>query len=202
MREKLNDNPLAQVAVIGVLLLAVGFFVMSTMGGGGSKEEAATETVSATATTPEGTATVTAEVTPTAEASTTATVPPGTLAKTAPPPPRPVTDAFKANRIVVLLFVRNGGIDDRMVTDAVEQLEAFDSGVASFVVPADDISRYAAITEGVNVERVPALVVVRPKKLDQGNPSASVTYGYQTPDSVAQAVVDAGYKGPTLDYHP
>ena len=38
MREQLNSNPLAQVAVVGVLLVAVGFFVMSTMGGGGEEE--------------------------------------------------------------------------------------------------------------------------------------------------------------------
>ena len=49
---------------------------------------------------------------------------------------------------------------------------------------------------------MPALVVVRPKHLDQGTPSASVSYGFQSAESVVQAVIDAGYKGPTLDYHP
>jgi hypothetical protein len=202
MRDKLNSNPLAQAALVGVLLLVAGFFVMSTMGRGGSEEKTSPETASTTVTTPEGTATVTAEVTPTAEASTVTEVPAGALADTAPPPPPPVREAFEANQIVVLLFVRNGGIDDRMVAAAVRQLEALDSQVASFVVPADQISHYAAITEGVDVDRVPALVVVRPKKLDHGNPSASVSYGYQSPQSVVQAVIDAGYKGPTLDYHP
>jgi hypothetical protein len=49
---------------------------------------------------------------------------------------------------------------------------------------------------------VPALVVVRPKRLDRGIPVASVSYGFQSAESVVQAVVDAGYKGRTLDYHP
>jgi hypothetical protein len=55
----------------------------------------------------------------------------------------------------------------------------------------------------VNVNRVPALVVVRPKKLTHGPPVASVSYGFRGPDSVRQAVRDALYKGPTnLPYYP
>ncbi|HMB54075.1 MAG TPA: hypothetical protein VKU40_12220, partial [Thermoanaerobaculia bacterium] len=71
-----------------------------------------------------------------------------------------------------------------------------------FIVPAAKISRYAAITEGVGVDRVPALVVVSPKDLDKSVPVASVSFGYQSPQSVSQAVIDAGYDGPTVDYHP
>jgi hypothetical protein len=44
--------------------------------------------------------------------------------------------------------------------------------------------------------------VVAPKRLDQQVPTASVHYGFQSPASVVQAIVDAGYEGPTLDYHP
>jgi len=69
-------------------------------------------------------------------------------------------------------------------------------------VPAARISRYAAITEGVGVDRVPALVVVTPKHLKKTVPTASVSYGFQSPQSIAQAVIDAGYEGKTLDYHP
>ena len=52
------------------------------------------------------------------------------------------------------------------------------------------------------MNRVPALVVLRPKRLDHGIATASVTYGFQSPESVAQAVIDAGYRGRTLGYHP
>jgi hypothetical protein len=76
------------------------------------------------------------------------------------------------------------------------------SGVASFVVPVDKIARYASIAQGVNLNRVPALVVIRPRGLSNGVPTASVRYGFQSPESVVQAVIDAGYKGPTLSYHP
>jgi hypothetical protein len=205
MREKLNSNPLAQAAVVGVLLLAVGFFVLSTMGG--ESEEAETTTTSATVSTPEGSASVTATVTtpvgePAAAAAPSSIPPlPPDAAATAPPLPHAVTAAFHANRTVVLFFVRKGGIDDGMLAGASSALAAM-PGVSTFVVPADRIARYAAIAQGVAVDRVPALVVLRPKRLDRSIPTASVLYGFQSPQSVVQAVIDAGYKGRTVDYHP
>src|ERR1044072_920550 len=39
MREQLNSNPLAQLAVVGVLIVGVAIFLMS--GGGGEEEESA-----------------------------------------------------------------------------------------------------------------------------------------------------------------
>ncbi len=191
MREKLNSNPVAQAAVVGVLLLAAGFFLLSKMGGGGEEEGAAPSAESIVATVAASEGSGVAAVPP----------PPGALADTAPPPPPAVTAAFAANRTVVLLFVRDGGIDDRLVVGATHSLGKL-PGVSTFVVPAKRIARYAAIAQGVDVNRVPALVVLRPKRLDHGIPSASVTYGFQSPQSVVQAVVDAGYKGRTLGYHP
>jgi hypothetical protein len=211
MREQLNSNPLAQVAIIGFLLVATGFFVLSTMGGGEEEPEGgATEaTVSIAGTEASGTAT---GATPgeavegaleAAEAPAPTSVPtlPPSAAASALPPPRPVTSAFDDGRTVVVLFIRRGGIDDRMAVAAVEGLDLVPD-VASFVVPAGRIARYAAIAQGVAVDRVPALVVVSPKRLDKDIPTASVHYGFQSPESVRQAVIDAGYEGRTLDYHP
>jgi hypothetical protein len=199
MRDKLNNNPLAQVAILGVLLVAVGFFVFSSMGGG-SEEEPTTTTSSASITTPEGSVAVTI-ATPGEGSVAVSAPPPGALAAAAPPPPRPVTAAFAAGNTVVLLFVREGGIDDRMVAHAVDRLHSL-AGVSTFVVPADRIARYAAITQGVELNRVPALVVLRPRRLDGGTPTASVYFGFQSPERVQQAVIDAGYEGPTFAYHP
>jgi hypothetical protein len=200
MRDKLNNNPLAQVAILGVLIIAAGFFLLSSMGGGESGEEPATEE-GAAVTTPEGTASLTVEGSAEASATAVAAPPPGALAEAAPPPPQEVTSAFADDQTVVLLFVRNGGIDDRLVANSVERLRSL-PGVSTFVEPVDRIARYAAITQGVDVNRVPALVVLRPKRLGEGIPTASVSYGFQDPESIVQAVVDAGYKGPTVDYHP
>lgn len=206
MREQLNDNPMMQLAVVAVLIVGAGFFLLSSMGGGG-EEEAGAESATVTATTPDG---GTVSVTATAEGGAGAaptgpvSVPPlpPSAASEAPPLPHAVTRAFAANRTVVLLFVREGGIDDRLVRDSVDRVRATLPEAAVFVVPAGRIARYAAIAQGVAVDRVPALVVVRPKHLDEGIPVASVSYGFQSPESVVQAVVDAGYEGRTLDYHP
>lgn len=186
MRDKLNSNPLYQAGLIGILLLVAGIFLLSTMGGSEEEEEGSVATTSE----------VVSEVGVPAVAP-----PPGALAASAPPPPAPVLEAFAANRTVVFLFVRDGGIDDRMVAADVARLSSLPD-VSTFVVPAAQISRYSAVAQGVDINRVPALVVLTPKHLDNGVTTASVQYGYQSPESVVQAVEDAGYKGKTLPYHP
>jgi hypothetical protein len=211
MREQLSSNPLVQLAVVGVLLIGAAIFVMSS-GGGGKEEEsaAATEaTASVAGTGASGTATgaTAGEAVEGAveaaggESLSSALSAVSQAASVAPPLPRPVLDAWGANKTLVLLFVRDGGIDDRLVKVATDGLAGF-RDAAVFVVPAAKIARYAAITEGVGVDRVPALVVVTPKHLKKTVPTASVSYGFQSSQSVAQAVIDAGYKGKTLDYHP
>jgi hypothetical protein len=188
MREKINENPLAQAAIVGVLLIAAAVFLLG--GKGGEEEEGAAEGAG-------GSVTVAA---PAAAGSPTQLPPPGTGVGAPPPLPRPVTSAYEAGDTVVLLFVRDGGIDDRRVSRAVDQLGSLPRVVA-FVVPASKIARYAAIAQGADVNRVPALVVVSPKRASSV-PQASVHYGYQSFESVEQAVIDAGYKGKTLPYHP
>jgi hypothetical protein len=209
MREQLNSNPLVQLGVVGVLIVVVAIFLLSSSGGGKEEEpSASTEATAAastsTSTTPgeavEGGVEAASEAAGGESLSSALTVTTG-AAPTAPPLPRPVLDAWKANKTLVLLFVRDGGIDDRLVKTATDGLAGF-RDAAIFVVPAAKISRYAAISEGVGVDRVPALVVVTPKHLKKTVPTASVSYGFQSPQSVAQAVIDAGYKGKTLDYHP
>lgn len=193
MREKLNENPLMQVAVIGVLLVVVGIFLMSSMGGSSGEEEAesGSSAASVTESATEAPAGLSAALAMVSQAS----------ASSAHPLPHDVTAAWKANKTVVLLFVHDGGIDDKLVKQATDGLTSLPQA-ATFIVPASKISRYAAITEGVGVNRVPALVVVRPKHVHQTIPTASVSYGFQSGQSIVQAVIDAGYKGPTLDYHP
>lgn len=185
MRDQLNNNPVAQAAVVAVLLIGALFFFMSSKGGGGESEA-------------EGSA----EAAPALEEAPLATgALPAEAAASAPPPPQAVIDAVEANQTVVLLFVREGAIDDELVVDAVERLQGL-SGVSTFIVPAGEIANYAAIAQSLAVDRVPALVVIQPKSLNGGTSTASVQYGFQSPQSVVQAVVDAGYKGPTLEYHP
>jgi hypothetical protein len=197
MREKLNENPLAQVAVVGVLLV-LGIVMLTTMGGGGESAESEGEAETSVATSAPA-------ITPAGEAPDAGapTAPPAVAGTppAAPPPPKAVTAAFNSGQTVALLIVHEGGIDDRLVKADTAALTAV-PGVALFVVPVSKIARYAAITEGVGVNRVPALVVLRPKDLTHGLPTASVSYGYQGAQSVVQQVADARYKGRTLSYHP
>jgi hypothetical protein len=210
MREKLNENPIAQVALIGVLaVLAVVMFISQSGGGEGGGEEAAAggptvatvNGATATGSTP-GEAVENA-VGSLEEGAAGAAPSTGELPTSlpAPPPPAPVTAAYKAGRTVVLLVVHDGGIDDRL-TAAATSVATTVPNTALFVVPVKRVARYAAITVGLNLNRVPALVVMRPRRLSGGVPQATVDYGFQTPQSVIQAVRDASYNGPAGTYYP
>jgi hypothetical protein len=194
MREKLNENPMAQVALVGVLLVLAAVFLLSKMSGG-SEEEEGGESAAASA----AVASAAAELEATGQPI--ELPPPGSGPGSPPAPPRAVVSAFNAGETVVLLFVRDGGIDDRLVKESVQGLEAI-GGVATFVVPTHQLARYVSIAQGVDLNRVPALVVIRPKRLSGTYDAASVHYGFQSPESIVQAVVDARYRGGTLAYHP
>jgi hypothetical protein len=194
MREQINNNPLVQVGLIAVLLLGAAFFVMSSMGGSDAEPEAATSTVETAVANAES------ELEPAVSVSSALARINSSSAAT-PPLPAPVMSAWAANRTLALLFVHDGGIDDRLVRRTQPKLAA-QPNVATFVIPAKQISRYASITEGAGVDRVPALVVVRPKHLKHSVPTASVSYGFQSVESAVQDVIDAEYKGRNIDYHP
>jgi hypothetical protein len=193
MREKLNDNPMAQVALVGVLLVAAAVFLLGKLGGGSEEEE-------------EGSAAATAAVAAVAQELEAGQQPlrlpaPGSGPGAPPAPPRAVVEAFDSGETVAILFVRDGGIDDRLVAGAVDRLDSI-GDVATFVVPAHQLVRYVSIAQGVDLKQVPALVVIRPKRLNSGYDPAIVHYGFQSAQSVVQAVVDARYHGGTLPYHP
>ncbi len=206
MRDRLNNSPAAQVGLVVVLIAAAVFMFLKPGGGEESEEAASTEaTVAIAGTGASGTATGASagEAVEGAIEAATAAASAGAIAASipAPPMPAPVAHAYDAGRTVVLLVVHDGGIDDRLVEDAAQQLKSHPD-VALFVVPAQRISRYAAITLGADVQQVPALLVMKPRRLSNGVPQASVDYGFQTSQGIVQAVVDAGYRGPEATYHP
>jgi hypothetical protein len=206
VRDKLNENPIAQLALIGVLLVA-GVFLLLKPGGGESAEESSAGAVTASVNGATATGATPGEAVEGAVESLeeggavagAASAVPTTIS--APPPPAPVTAAYEAGKTVVLLVVHDGGIDDALTRAAAEHLVSVPQ-TALFVVPAAKVARYAAITIGLDVSQVPALIVMRPKRLSHGVPQATVEYGLQTPESIVQAVRDASYKGPELTYHP
>jgi hypothetical protein len=217
MRKALNENKTVQMVVILALLVGAGLMFLK-MGSGGSEPAAGGE-FPGSATPPTNEVSVSASVNgesvgsatvevPTAGtvAPPTAVVPSASVSKEALKPgpglPTGVVSAWEDGQAVVLLVAKDASIDDRLVKDSVASLSAR-SGVAVFVTPASDVARYARITQGVGVERAPALVVIRPKRLSGSVPQATVTYGFRTAQGVDQAVDDALYSGrDNVPYHP
>jgi hypothetical protein len=183
MRDKLNENPVAQIALIALLALVGGYMVLGQMGGGGSSK-ASTE--------------ASAEVESAEPVAATSAV----SAPVAKRMPAKVESAYRRGDTIVLLVYRRGGIDDAFVAAASAEATSMPH-VAFFDTSTAKIAAYSAITGPVGVSRAPALVVIRARKHGGGGPApATVTYGYQGPDEVRQAIIDAGYTGPEPSYAP
>jgi hypothetical protein len=212
MRQAINNNPVVQVAVLGGLAVIVGLFFMMNMKGGGSSGSSSTASSAASAPatgTPSTGASPSAGSAVAPTAGTSAAAPPTSSGSVSPDAlvpgpglPKPVIGAWKSGQTVVLLIVRQGGIDDRLVRNSTRLLSA-DAGVAVFVTRANKVARYSRITQGVGVSQVPALVVVRPKRITGPTPEAQVDYGFRDAQGVVQAVHDAVYTGKdNLPYSP
>lgn len=210
MRGQLNDNPVAQVGIVLVLVAVAAFMFLKP--GGGESEEAAPEPTVAVG----GTEMSQQEVASTAgevvEGAVEAAIESGAVGGAtasgamptsvpAPPPPHRFTAAYDSGKTVVLLVVHDGGIDDRLTAMSASILEAAPD-VELIPVPVKKLPRYASVTVGLDLNRVPALIVMKPKRLSGGTPQATVDYGFQTPESIWLAVTDANYKGPEVTYHP
>jgi hypothetical protein len=208
VREAINNNPIAQVAVLGCLVLVVGLFMLMNMKKGSSDSGSSASSAAITPATSSPPATASTAVAPGSAGSATAT-PPTTSGSVSPDAlvpgpglPRPVISAWRRGDTVVLLVVRPHGIDDRLVRSSVRSLSS-DRGVAVFVSRADKVARYSRITQGVGVSQAPALVVVRPKRVSGSMPEAQVSYGFRDTQAVVQAVHDAVYSGKdNLPYSP
>lgn len=211
MRGQLNDNPVVQVGLV-LILVAVAAFMFLKPGGGGGEEEAAPEasiSVGGTEMSQQEAASAAGEV---VEGAVEAAIESGAIGGAAasgamptsvpaPPPPHEFSAAYDSGKTVVLLIVHDGGIDDRLTALSANALTALPE-VALIRVPVEQLPRYASVTVGLDLNRVPAVVVMKPKRLSEGTPQATVDYGFQTPETLVQAVRDAAYDGPEATYHP
>ena len=211
MRKAVNENPVVQVVVVGVLAIVVGFLLITRVMGGSQNETdtAATDPAAPAAPAAEASSVpADAPAEPAADAPAEAAaggVPVATGApgfEAGPGLPEDVVKAYDAGDVVVLLISKKDGIEDKRLRDEVDALRSR-SDTAVFMTDSREVARYSRIAEGVDLDRVPALVVIRPKRLTDGPlPEASVAYGFRKPESVGQAVRDALYKGKELPYHP
>jgi hypothetical protein len=210
MRKALNENRTVQLVLIGVTLAAAGLLMAARMKSGGA--EVATSAPAATAAPEAGLGSATSSADPAALAATStsaATAAPVSGVATAssvptellPPPPADLLRAYSRGDAIALLVVRGGGIEDALVRGYLGGLEG-QPGVAVYATRAEHIARYASLTQGVNVNRVPALVVVKPRRLSGGQPTATVSYGFRSAQSIVQAVHDALYEGGKATYYP
>ena len=163
MRERINENPMVQAALIGVMVLVFAVVLFTrVMGGGGSSEPAA-----------DGAATAGDVAPPTVDSSTpspaTGTAPADSSAS-APAPadtgsapatgaevageleagkgmPADVVDAYDAGKVVVLLVVEKSGIDDKRVEKAAQDLDGRDD-LAFFESDVKHVAVYSQITNG------------------------------------------------------
>jgi hypothetical protein len=191
MRQKLNENPVAQIAVLAVLAIAVALFLLKGMGGGEEAAEGTGEETVATAV---------------EEGSLEGSAPAAATSSVAAPISRSLPEgieaAYEQDQTIVLMIYRPGGIDDARLAAATSALSGLE-GVALFTAPATEIARYSEITGPLGVNQAPAMIVIRPRQLNGGGPAtATVDYGFRSSADVVQAVVDAGYKGPELTYAP
>ncbi len=224
MREAINQNRSVQLALLAVVCLAGGFLLLKATKGSGS-ESGSSSSSSASAGSSSGSSASTpgaAAITATnpAPAGSSTPAPAGsslptssagaTGSATAVPAsmlphsgaPKPVLVAYKHGEAVALLVVRAGGVDDALVRHSLVRLAGIPK-LRVLVTKAKGIARYAWLTQGVDVTELPALVILLPRGLSHGVPTASVNYGFRDGRSVLQAAKDALYKGPNnLPYHP
>lgn len=211
MREQLNENPIAQVAIVLVLVAVAAFMFLKP--GGGGEEEAAPEATISVGGSEMSQSEVASKAGEVVEGAVESAIESGALASAsgaaaemptsvpAPPPPHAFAAAYDSGKTVVLLVVHPGGIDDRLTAAAATILTAMPE-VALIPVTVKQLPRYASVTVGLDLNRVPAIVVMKPKRLSGGIPQATVDYGVQTPETLVRAVRDASYHGPEATYHP
>jgi hypothetical protein len=209
MRNAINNNPKVQLGVLGALVLLIALVMVPSMMG---KKSASTGGTATSATTPSGSVAPSVQTTQPAlgdasAAGATSVAPPAASVSPSalipgPGLPRPFIDAWKHGQAVVLLIVRNHGIDDQLISHSVRDLSG-DQSLTVFVVHANRVARYSRITQGVGVSQVPALVVVRPRRVSGSVPEAQVAYGFRDSQTVVQYVHDALYSGKDdLPYSP
>lgn len=213
MRQALNENPMVQIGVLAVCAVAFAVILFTMVL---KKDDTATSTSATSSSAP---ATSTPEAPATSAPATSDPAAPSTVAPATPPSssstggtgadgllaskglPEDVLVAYARNQTIALLVVDPKGVSDKPMESLTETLRSRDD-VEVFVVPVDQIAEYARITAGVAVNRTPALVVIRPRKLNDSVPTATVSYGFRGPRSINQAVDDALYDGKQVSSYP
>ena len=99
--------------------------------------------------------------------------------------PKPVRQALRKDKVLVLLFWNGKSVDDKAVREALHDVNRWDGRVAVEVASIKKISKYGRIARGVDVEQSPTIVIA------DRNGRADTLVGYVDTTTIDQAVVDA-----------
>jgi hypothetical protein len=165
---------------LGVLVLAITFFVTKAGDDTGSVAAPATSTVKTTAT---GTNTTT--TTGTTSTTTTPAKPKQPAVAAGSGLPSDVARALNAHKIVVLFFYEPAASDDQATRAAVRAVRSAGGGVSLFQDTVAHISDYRRVVGSLGVSQSPAMVVI------DHNRNAQLLQGYLDSGTIRQTVRDA-----------
>jgi hypothetical protein len=238
LRDRLNNDPKVQAAVLGVAGILLAFFLFTKVLAGGdtattsTTPDATTPGVTAPATgtdsaastgaasSPTGSTATATPSTPSTDAGTSATgatgtvTPPATGATTPPAGaatsgamlptkglPSDVLVAYAKNKVILLLVTDPKSPGSKRLERYADDLK-LKKNVEVFKATPKDIPKYSRIAAGVDVSQTPAIVVIKPRKLVDNVPTATVSYGMRNKRSFEQTVYDALYKGGQVPAYP
>lgn len=168
----------ALVAVLGVLVLAVTFFVTKAGDDAGSVS-VSNPGVTTTATGTDTTATTATDTTTTpAKPKEPALVADAGL-------PKDVARALNAKKIVVLFFYEPAASDDQATRAAIRAVRSAGGGVSLFQDTVSRISDYRRVIGTLGISQSPAMVVI------DRNRNAELLQGYLDSGTIRQTVRDA-----------
>lgn len=221
MRKALNENPIVQMAILGVFAVAFAILLYTTVLSGDEPPPASDQEVAvagetatpgaAALTDPAASEAAAGEAAaPSTEAAPPATgappaagqaqpIPAGDLVPSAGLPENVLVALAKGKAVALIVYDPKADLDEK-VKAITNQLSGRDD-VEVIDVRVGKIAKYSRITQGVDVTRTPALVVVSPRG-NRGPLTAVVAYGFRGKKSVETALEGALYKGGERTYAP
>jgi hypothetical protein len=171
----------ALVAALGILVIAITFFV--TKAGDDSGSVAAPVTSTPTNTTATGTSTTTNTATTSTAAKPAKPKQPSVAAGSGLP--TDVARALNADKVVVLFFYEPAASDDQATRAAIRAVRSSGSGVRLFQDTVSRISDYRRVVGALGISQSPAMVVI------DRNRKAELLQGYLDSGTIRQTVRDA-----------
>lgn len=182
-----------QIMLLATLLFAVAWFLVlrpraeDAGGGGSAPAPAAQEAPAATA---DGTGAQAADGADSAARGSARSAPRGSSADgKVLDAPGPLGVALRRRQAVALAFVDPRTADARAVREEIRHVSRFGGRAIAFSVPISQLSRYRAVTRGVNVTVAPTVVIIAPDR------TATTIVGFTDRAEIEQGLANALGRG-------